>query len=139
LSEQLQLASLGSAWADRTSIERRNKIISYFRSVDTAICSSLQSEGIPLLIAGVPYLIPLYRQVNSYEKLAEQHLEASCDCLPDFVLHKLAWQLMRSILTQQRQQQIEEILRIGSGRGYLSDIPTLLPEASRTMNTASYC
>jgi hypothetical protein len=138
LSKQLLMASADStspdlmASYDRQCMRnaRRTEIVNYFRSVDAALHPHLQDQKIPLLIAGVPYLIPLYREVNRYTHLASQHLEASSDYLPDFVLHKLAWQIMRQIFTQQRQWQIERILRSASGTPCLTDILTLLPEAA---------
>ncbi len=58
---------------------RQGDLRSYFRAVDRALQPRVRHETIPLVFAGVQYLFPVYRQVNTYPHLVETPLTGNPD------------------------------------------------------------
>jgi hypothetical protein len=58
-------------------VDVKNEILRYFQAVDAGIRKILVAENLPLVLAGVDYLIPLYRQANSYSLLLEKGIEGN--------------------------------------------------------------
>lgn len=58
---------------------RQGDLRSYFRAVDRALQPMVRHETIPLVFAGVQYLFPVYRQVNTYPHLVETPLTGNPD------------------------------------------------------------
>ena len=49
----------------------KDDILRYFRRIDRGVADLLKDEQAPLVLAGVEYLLPLYREVNTHRHLAE--------------------------------------------------------------------
>lgn len=63
----------GSAYygAGGENQDRKNAYLNFFRKVDRGLVSKLTEERqLPLILAGVGYLMPMYREVNSYPGLS---------------------------------------------------------------------
>jgi hypothetical protein len=52
----------------------RKEVLSFFREIDKSIKTILQSGNVPLIIACVDELLPLYKKANTYSQLIPQHL-----------------------------------------------------------------
>jgi hypothetical protein len=72
----------------------KDDLSQYFRMIDAALQPALREESAPLLLAGVEYLLPIYREVSSYPRLAEAELVGNCDYLTDHQIHQRVWPLM---------------------------------------------
>lgn len=75
---------------------RGNDLRTYFRQIDSGLMKMLHDEHVPMIIAGVDYLIPMYREVNSYPYLMYNHIGGNPEQDNPIVLHEKAWQLMDS-------------------------------------------
>lgn len=72
----------------------KDRLLRYFRQVDRGVREMLKDERSPLLLAGVEYLLPIYRQVNSYPYLLTESLSGNPDTLAPADLHAQAWMLV---------------------------------------------
>ena len=71
----------------------------------------------PLVIAGVDYLLPIYRQANSYRHLVPEGIEGSPENLTAKELHEKAWPLVEPIFAKPRQEALENYRALhGTGR-----------------------
>ena len=59
----------------------------YFRRIDTALRPVLREQRAPLVLAGVQYLLPIYREVSSYPHITEPELPGNPDHLSEPQLH----------------------------------------------------
>lgn len=109
---------------------RKDDILSFFRLVDAALQPILRDEKLPLLMAGVGYLLPIYREVNSYAGLAEQQLESNCDYLSDAELHQRAWPIVEEMLAAQRKREIDSLYGVTARERCATDIRAILPAAA---------
>ena len=107
---------------------RADKNISrYFHQVNEGIQDFLRDKNIPLVIAGVDYLLPLYRQANTYPGLLPGEIKGNLDSLRAEALHEKAWPLAEPLFGRRRQEAMEEFrTRMGTEKASTS-IPEIVP------------
>lgn len=66
----------------------KNMLLEYFRLVDAAINTYLNTSKLPLVIGGVQYLLPIYREANTYPKLIADTLHGNLEKMGIAELHK---------------------------------------------------
>jgi hypothetical protein len=79
---------------------RKAKLLQHFRGVDTALRAALADAQAPLLLAGVPGVQALYRQVNTYAPLLAEGLDVDPRAVRAEELHGRAWPLVEPVLRQ---------------------------------------
>lgn len=76
------------------SDEAKTRILRWFHKIDDALPKLLIGQGSPLVLAGVEYLFPLYRQANSYHALVEKGIPGNPEELKPEELHAQAMPLV---------------------------------------------
>lgn len=104
------------------------EIETFFRQIDHGIQSRLPEPGLPLLLAGVEFLVPIYRKVNTYTCLAESGLPGNPEALGSQEdLHARANAMMaereRGHRNQAIGQYVENLARARSCAGYTDVVP----------------
>ncbi|MGD2078820.1 MAG: hypothetical protein PVH18_10575, partial [Chloroflexota bacterium] len=61
----------------------KKDLLRYFQLLDQHLSKRLAEEEVPLVLAGVDYLLPIYRQANTYRHLIEQGIEGSHEQISD--------------------------------------------------------
>ena len=84
----------------------KNDLLRYFRLVNDGFTDILQGAHIPLVLAGVEYLLPIYKEANSYLNLIDTVIPGNPDSLSDEELHKSAWQILRPIFQAEQEEAI---------------------------------
>jgi hypothetical protein len=82
-------------------------ILNWFHQVDKGIQEYLRDKRAPLVLAGVEYLHPVYREANTYNHLLERGIEGNPDDLRAEVLHQRAWEIVRPIFESSQQEVVE--------------------------------
>lgn len=82
-------------------------ILQYFHAVDAALHEKLHDEKAPLILAGVEYLHPIYREANSYSHLHEQAITKRPELFQPEELHAQAWEIIEPLFHQSEQEAIE--------------------------------
>ncbi len=101
----------------------------YLLQVDRGLQEVLRQEKRPLVLAGVEYLLPLYREVNSYPHLLEEGISGNPELLRPDDLHTLAWQKVEPFLLKARAEVLSQYSKL-AGAGRTSDrIEEILPAA----------
>jgi len=75
-------------------VDHKTDLLRYFQRIDRGLHELLHKERVPLVVATVEYLLPLYRQANTYPHLLEQGIEGNPDRLSNQELHTKAWSLV---------------------------------------------
>lgn len=96
--------------------EQRNALLRFFHKIDQGVRGRLGPSQAPLVLAGVEYLHPLYREANEYPHLLDVGLrENPQDARPED-LHAEAWELVRPLITAGREAAAEQFRRLhGAG------------------------
>jgi hypothetical protein len=87
----------------------KTDIEQFFRVIDHALAPLLRHQTAPLLLAGVDYLLPIFRQVTRYPHLAERHLTGNCDLLTPLQLHERSWEVMRPYFDRPRRRALDRV------------------------------
>jgi hypothetical protein len=66
-----------------TKETHKENLLRYFQLLDQGISKLLSGETAPLVLAGVDYLLPIYRQANSYGHLLQEEVAGSQEHLRD--------------------------------------------------------
>jgi hypothetical protein len=77
-------------------VDKKAEIQNFFHRFDEELVNYLDGEDIPMVMAGVGYLHPLYKEVNSYPKLLDHGITKDVDHVPVEELHELTWELVKN-------------------------------------------
>lgn len=111
--------------------DEKTNIVRYFQRVDRAVSDFLAEERAPLLLAGVEYLFPLYREANSYPHLLEQGIPGNPEELSEKTLHARAWEVVRPLFQKEEEEAVARYRQEAgrqSGRAS-ADIREIVPAA----------
>src|SRR5690606_35087059 len=86
----------------------KEKIQQFFHLVDTSLQKYLNAEKAPLLIAGVEYLIPLYKEANTYPYILEKSLQINTQDLSEQELRDAAWDIIKSKTEENIQNALNQ-------------------------------
>lgn len=115
----------GKGASDRS----KEHLIQYFQQINHGLHELLHDETIPLVLAGVEYLMALYRKVNTYPHLVERGLAGNPDTVSAQILHRQVWPLVEPSLLQTQQEALTRYQEY-AGTGYASsNIHLIVPAA----------
>ncbi|MDI6726143.1 MAG: hypothetical protein QMD32_04200 [Smithellaceae bacterium] len=100
--------------------DTKDNLLKYFRQIDRGVREYLREETAPLVIAGVDYLFPIYKEVNSYQHLMEEGIAGNPKGISAEALHRQAWSLVRPRFRKARENAIEQY-RQSFGTGLASN------------------
>lgn len=109
----------------------KNELTRFFRALDAYILDIHQGENIPLILAGVEYLIPIYREKSKYKNIVKDFIPGNPQLLSGEDLHELAWEIV-SPLFNEDLSLAEDKYKQYSGQGnnlYLNSLKKILPAA----------
>ncbi len=107
----------------------KEKILEFFRLVSKGVYRVIKNENAPLVLAGVEYLIPLYKETNSYPYTAGESLDINPEGLKNGELHHLAWEAVHPIFERNRLKAFKQYEQFsGNGRAS-SNIQEILKAA----------
>jgi hypothetical protein len=86
----------------------KTNIALYFDEVDeTAMKAILNKESVPLLLAGVEYLIPIYKSVAGYKNIWEKALTGSYEHQDGNSIYRDAMEVMEPYFKQRSQKALD--------------------------------
>jgi hypothetical protein len=107
---QLQLHTAGSS-GQRTPIyhgrsaaieDRKQTRLRYFRQIDVGVQSLVHHNQVPLVLAGVAELFPIYREANTHPVLLERGVTGNPDHKSADELRAAAWDVVEPYFGQQK-------------------------------------
>jgi len=110
--------------------DRKNEILRYFREVDEGLSEILSDQKVPLVLAGVEYLLPIFREATSYHWVLPEAVTGNPDELRAEELHQKALNLVLPVM-EHEQRETEQRYRELAGKGFTAaGIQTVLPAAA---------
>jgi len=103
----------------------------YFHRINEGVTEVLGHEQAPLVLAGVDYLLPIYREANTYPHLMDGWIEGNPEELSAQELHQQAWAVVRPVFLAEREQAAARYRQLaGAGSERTSDdLPQVVPAA----------
>ncbi|NIN66531.1 MAG: hypothetical protein GTO63_17950 [Anaerolineae bacterium] len=100
--------------------DAKDNILRYFREIDSALRQVLREERAPLVLAGVQYLHPIYRDATTYPHLTEKGITGNPDELSAAELRERAWEIVQPVLRSSRREASERYRQL-EGTGLTSN------------------
>jgi len=100
--------------------DSKDNILKYFRQIDRGLHDLLKEERIPLVLAGVDYLFPIYREANTYPYLMDEGIPGNPKGLNAEQLHRQALEIVRPYFQKAEIDAIAQY-RQSSGTGLTSN------------------
>lgn len=86
---------------------KKEEIQRFFQYLEKGVHKEISNQSNPLVLAGVEYLIPIYREVSSYSHLYPEYLTGNPDDFRPEDLHQQAWKLVDPFFKKARLDAIE--------------------------------
>ena len=110
--------------------DEKDWLIQYFLQIDKNLQKVLSHDQAPLVLAGVDFLFPIYREVNSYNYLMDKGVEGNPEILKPEELQQNAWKLVEPHFAKAQQDAVEKFNReFGTGLAS-NDIKTIVRAAA---------
>ena len=111
--------------------EDKTNILRFFQSVNQGLNDLLDEKNIPMVLAGVDYLLPIFREASSYQNLLEDEITGNPDRETLKELHTKAWQIVRPIFEESQKKAFEKYEQLSGQKSDLatSDIKTAVKAA----------
>jgi hypothetical protein len=97
--------------------EAKDRILRWFHMIDDGLPNLLTGRQSPLVLAGVEYLFPLYKEANSYPYLLEEGIPGNPEELTPEELHAQAWPLVQPTFMKAREEATAQYSQlVGTGQ-----------------------
>jgi len=113
------------------SDEKKKNILRYFQYVDESLRVIIGDTSLPMLLAGVDYLLPIYHEANTYTYILKSSLEGNPDDLGAKDLHQRAWKLLEPLFGKNQRKAREQFARLHGQKSKLAtnDLGTIVKAA----------
>ncbi|HSJ57801.1 MAG TPA: hypothetical protein VLC95_11510 [Anaerolineae bacterium] len=86
------------------SDDKDDQLLRYFQKVSAGIDDLLGEEQAPLVLAGVEYLLPIYREASSYSYLLDEQVTGNPDEMSAAELHSQAWEVVEPVFAKEQHR-----------------------------------
>ena len=113
--------------------DEKKNILRFFQSITQGLNDLLQERTIPMVLAGVDYLLPIYREASSYNNLLEDEILGNAERENVKDLHAEAWKIVKPIFEESQKKAYEKFEQL---KGQGSDLAT--SDLKTTVKAAKY-
>lgn len=93
--------------SENSDEERKKRLLNFFHRVDNKLVPLLNKNPLPLYLAGVEYLAPIYREANSYGFLKEGKITGAFNHNDMMILHAKSWEVAEPYFEKERLERKE--------------------------------
>ena len=117
-----------SAGSDPSDV-KKDDLREYFRQIDRSLHDLLAEETAPVVLAGVNYLLPLYREVSTYQHMLPEGITGSPELLGNEELHAQTWPIAREYLLGGEREAVAKFENLTGGTKRSIDLPEVISAA----------
>ncbi|MBC8144337.1 MAG: hypothetical protein H7X80_02060, partial [bacterium] len=122
-------AIFGHSSGEDQSEFKKDELREFFRIVDRGLHELLGENNAPIILAGVNYLLPIYRDVATYPNLMTDGITGNPELLSNDELHAQAWPIAQEILLSGEREAVAKFQNLsGSGKSSI-DLKEILGAA----------
>jgi Bacterial archaeo-eukaryotic release factor family 3 len=97
--------------------DNKERIQRYFRQIDQGLRDLLREAQAPLVLAGVEYLLPIYKEINTYQHLLNGGITGNPEGVSPEDLHRQAWALVEPYFKREQDDAAARYRQLaGTGR-----------------------
>ena len=112
-----------------SEVDSKENIKRYFRRIDKGLHELVRDERVPLVLAGVDYLHPIYKEVNSYPHLMDEGTAGNPERLSAEELHELTWTIVKPYFQKAQQEAVSRYKEFASSGQASNRIRKIIPAA----------
>lgn len=109
--------------------QHKNDILRYFRMINDGISGYLNDSKSPLILAGVDYLLPIYREANDYKELLKEGIEGNPEELTSEKLRDEAWTIVEPYFQEEEKKAITLYRQLSETSQISNSIYEIVPAA----------
>jgi hypothetical protein len=109
--------------------QAHDSLLRYFREIDRGLHEMLRGNNAPLILAGVEYLFPIYREANTYPNLITEGVAGNPELLSAEDLHTRAWHLVQPYFVADMHRAAAQYKNLSGTGKASSDINDVAPAA----------
>lgn len=109
--------------------DNKEKILLYFREVDRGLHKVLRDEQAPLVLAGVEFLLPIYREANTYPCLVDEGVSGNPEGLSAEELHGQAWNIVQPYFRKARDEAMAQYRQVATTKKSSCDVKAIVRSA----------
>jgi len=106
--------------------DAKDKILRYFRQINGGVQELLKDEQAPLVLAGVDYLFPIYKEANTYRHLMSEGIPGNPEALRPAELHERAWSIVKPYFRKVQDEAAARYRRLAGSGQASHDLETIL-------------
>jgi len=95
-------------------------ILRFFQILNDGIQPLFPDKNYPLVLAGVEYLLPIYREANTYPNLVKDGVIGSQKLSSPERLHKQAWQIVSPLFSSRLDQDMDRYMSLRENKKELT-------------------
>lgn len=101
----------------------------FFHMVSRAVQKHLREQTVPLLMMGVEYLLPIYRETNKYPHLVERGIDKDPHGMKPEELQETAWKVMEPVFKKDEDHAIEKFRNLSESETVSADVEEIIASA----------
>jgi hypothetical protein len=109
--------------------EQKVRIERYLNLVDAALKPIFRDERAPIVLAGVDYLLPIYRKVSEYANIMPEGITGSPENLRPVELQEQAWPIVEAYFRQEMDSVIGQYHQLTASEKYTDNIREIVSAA----------
>ncbi len=95
----------------------KKDLLQFFHKVDAGIQQKMTGSSAPLVLAGVDYLFPIYREANTYPQLMDKGITGNPEELAEKDLHRQSLSLVAPLMKESQEKALALYAELeGTGR-----------------------
>ncbi|HSE03869.1 MAG TPA: hypothetical protein VLK35_06905 [Methylomirabilota bacterium] len=109
--------------------EHKDNLLRFFRQVDAGLRILLRGQRAPLVLAGVEYLFPIYREASGYPGLVDGGIAGNPELLRPETLHRQAWSMLEPRFARAQEEAAARYRRLAGTGKTSTDVALIVPAA----------
>jgi len=109
--------------------DSEDNLLRYFQQINHGLREVLPKEKAPVVLAGVEYLLPIYREANTFLHLMEEEITGNPDKLRAEELHQQAWAIVEPYFLKAQQEAVDRYRQWAGSERASTDIKEIIPAA----------
>jgi hypothetical protein len=109
--------------------DAKENLLRFFQQLDQGLYAFLSKESAPLVLAGVDYLFPIYREANHYPRLTESGIAGNPEGLTGEELHEQAWKIVEPYFLKAQEEALSKYRQFAGNERASKSVKEIVPAA----------
>ncbi len=109
--------------------DRKEEILKFFRAVNKGLINQLNEEQLPLVVATMDHLFPIYQEANTYAHLEKDPIICNPAEVERKVLREKAWKVMQPKIGREKERKLELYRQFKGTQRTETDLRKIYPKA----------